>query len=170
VATFTVLPLGLFFCLYVPLKGSRNRIKLMPVIHNKLDDWRMLLKLLATWPTHICKTIPDFPTWMGTHNAPSCRPAGKDNYLADAASRQWDLSGSQLCSLFDYKFPQATTSTILDLTLVQQHCLCQDKVVASIHSSRASTNRMNWHQWCTFCTKLQLDPPFAGIQDPIPLL
>jgi hypothetical protein len=61
--------LGLFPCLYVPLRGSRNRICLTPAIHDELDDWRMLLASLATRPTHMWEIIPDFPTWTGAHDA-----------------------------------------------------------------------------------------------------
>jgi hypothetical protein len=61
--------LGLFSCLYTPLKGSRNRIKLTPAIHEELDNWRMLLDSLAQRPTHIREIIPDFPTWTGAHDA-----------------------------------------------------------------------------------------------------
>ena len=61
--------LGLFSCLYVPLKGSRNRIALTSAIHDELDDWRMLLASLAARPTHIREIIPDYPTWTGAHDA-----------------------------------------------------------------------------------------------------
>jgi hypothetical protein len=105
--------------------------------------------------------------------APITFLAGKDNPLADAASRRWDLTNSQLCSLFDHVFPQATSWKMLCLTLQRRHglsSLCQDKVAAGVHSSRASTDRTNWRQWCAFCLNLRLDPSLAGVQDPIPLL
>jgi hypothetical protein len=61
--------LGLFSCLYVPLKGSRNHITLTCAIQDELDDWRRLLASLAPRPTHIQEIIPDFPTWTGAHDA-----------------------------------------------------------------------------------------------------
>jgi hypothetical protein len=61
--------LGLFSCLYAPLKGSMNRIRLTPAIHDELDNWRMLLDSLAACPTHIREILPDFPTWTGAHDA-----------------------------------------------------------------------------------------------------
>jgi hypothetical protein len=61
--------LGLFSCLYAPLKGSCNWIRLTAEIHDKLEDWRMLLDLLAARPTHIWEILPDFPTWTGAHDA-----------------------------------------------------------------------------------------------------
>ncbi len=48
--------------------------------------------------------------------------------------------------------------------------LCQVEVAAGVHSSRASTDRTNWRQWCAFCRDLRLDPSLDGVQDPIPLL
>jgi hypothetical protein len=53
--------------------------------------------------------------------APVTFLAGKDNHLAGAASRRWDLTDSQLCSLFDRDFPQATSWTMLHLTSQQRH-------------------------------------------------
>jgi hypothetical protein len=61
--------LGLFSCLYVSLKGSRNRIRFIRAIHNELDDWHMLLDSLVQRPAHIWEIIPDFPTWTGGHDA-----------------------------------------------------------------------------------------------------
>jgi hypothetical protein len=61
--------MGLFSCLHVPLKGSRNSIRLTPAVHDELDDWRLLLVSLHDRPTHICEIIPDFPTWTSAHGA-----------------------------------------------------------------------------------------------------
>jgi hypothetical protein len=55
--------------------------------------------------------------------APMTFLAGKDNHQANAASRRWDLSDSQLCSLFDHIFLQATSLQMLHLTPKQEQGL-----------------------------------------------
>jgi hypothetical protein len=55
--------------------------------------------------------------------APTAFLALKKNHLADAASRRWDLSDTQLCAFFNRAFPQATSWAMLHLTPAQQHGL-----------------------------------------------
>jgi hypothetical protein len=61
--------IGLFSCLYAPLKGSRNRLRLTAAIHDGLDNWRLLLNSLGARPTHHREMIPAFLTWTGAHDA-----------------------------------------------------------------------------------------------------
>jgi hypothetical protein len=102
--------------------------------------------------------------------APVTFLAGKDNHLAGAASCRCDLTNSQLCSLFDRAFPQANAPPDIAAAARAIYGLCQDKVAAGVNSSRASTDRTNWRQWCAFCLNPPLDPSLDGVQDPIPLL
>jgi hypothetical protein len=70
-------------------------------------------------------SAPDCSWLLHQHQvtAPTMFLAGKNNHLANAASSCWDLSDSQLCSFFYREFPQATSWTMLHLTMAQQHGL-----------------------------------------------
>jgi hypothetical protein len=97
--------LGLLSGLYIPLKGSCNRIRLTLVLHDELDDCCMLLHSLAHHPTHIHKIIPAFLTWTGTHNASGggmggwrlCRPCWSPLPLATPMDTRQSLLTHDLC-------------------------------------------------------------------------
>ena len=48
--------------------------------------------------------------------------------------------------------------------------LAQADVAAGVVSSRAAAADAHWTRWCTFCTKLGLDPTLQEFEDPIPFI